>query len=72
MIRKENGMNAVIIEQADWKNIPINLIKNIIEIAKKDYGIKFISCEGGEECDENTLIGLFGDTIERTLNGVNF
>ena len=65
-------MNVVIIEQVDWKNIPINLIKNMIEIAKKDYGIKFISRESGKECDENTLIGLFGDTIERTLNDVNF
>lgn len=60
-------MKARIIQERQWQMFPSNIITNIREIAAKGYGVKFISKDTGEECDEFALIGLFAPAIKKAM-----
>ena len=64
-------MKARIVPEQNWEMLPREIVEEIILAAAKDYGVKFISRETGDEYIDDGVLGLFLPAIKKALNSAD-
>ena len=57
----------IVYDEEEFIDLPFNIIKKILVVSKKSFGVKFISRETETEVSDLTMIGFLSIHIKNVL-----